>query len=153
MATATEHEFPLATENHFEDGGGANHGVDSEAGASGSSPGAVNLSEDAIIAIIVVVSVFAVLGIGMAVLFYVAKKREWKIRENIRKSARKVVIAMTPRRSEFPKELKDSMPKSKRGHRKLSDDVPPTPRLGPEDLEKGIPAEVRGKKTKKWGRT
>ncbi|KAL2755615.1 hypothetical protein ACRALDRAFT_2027327 [Sodiomyces alcalophilus JCM 7366] len=152
MATPTEHEFPLATEEFFPDGGDANHGIDSEAGASGSSPGAVNLSKDAIIAIIVVVSVVAVLGIGMAVLFYVAKKREWKIRENIRKSARKVVIAMTPRRTEFPREVKESMTKAKRRHGKFSEDMPPTPRRGSDDLEKGIPAETRAKKMKKWWR-
>lgn len=92
----------------------------------------------------------------MAVLFYVAKKREWKIRENLRKSARKVVTALTPRRTEFPKEVKESMSKGRRGHAKLSDEIPPTPRLRPEDLEKGIPVAIKSKgqakEGKKWGR-
>ncbi len=68
-------------------------------------------------------------------LFYLAKKREWKVRESIRRSARRVVTALTPRRSEFPRSLKDNRSDS-RGRVRL-DDVPPTPRL-PQDLEKGL---------------
>ncbi|KAM0281670.1 hypothetical protein ACHAQH_003401 [Verticillium albo-atrum] len=159
MATQTSHDFPLATETHYsgdgtgtaEDLGAADHGVDSEAGASGDSPGAINISEEALVAIIVVVSIIAALGIGMAVLFYVAKKREWKIRDNLRRSARKVVTALTPRRTEFPKEVKDSLGRGRRGRTKL-DDVPPTPRLRPEDLEKGMAIELQQKDKKKWGR-
>lgn len=77
--------------------------------------------------------------VATSVLFYVAKKREWKIRETIRRSARKVVTALTPRRTEFPKPVKESSSggPSRGGRRKLND-VPPTPRLKPEDLEKGI---------------
>ena len=55
------------------------------------------------------------------------------MRENLRRSARKVVTALTPRRSEFPRSLKDD-----HSH----DHIPPTPRLRPEDLEKGLRAEV-----------
>lgn len=62
MTTPNEDEFPLATENYFPDGGGPVHGVDSDAGASGSSSGGLNLSREAVIAISVVVSVVAVLG-------------------------------------------------------------------------------------------
>lgn len=75
--------------------------------------------------------------VSTAVLFYLAKKKEWKIRESIRRSARKVVTALTPRRSEFPKSVKESSGRSSRGRVRL-DDVPPTPRLRPEDLEKGL---------------
>jgi hypothetical protein len=41
---------------------------------------------------------------------------------------------LTPRRSEFPKSVKES------GGRSRLDDVPPTPRIRPEylDLEKGL---------------
>jgi hypothetical protein len=41
---------------------------------------------------------------------------------------------LTPRRSEFPKSVKQS------GRRSRLDDVPPTPRIRPEylDLEKGL---------------
>ena len=88
----------------------------------------------------------------MAVLFYFAKKREWKIRESIRKSARKVVTALTPRRTEFPKSVKESQSRSRshRGRTRM-DDVPPTPRLRPEDLEKGLKVEVK-RKEGGWGR-
>lgn len=74
-----------------------------------------------------------------------AKKREWKVRENLRKSARKVVTALTPRRAEFPRELKDGDPRSK-GRARL-DDVPPTPKL-PEDLEKGFSTKSKWEERK-----
>ncbi len=57
------------------------------------------------------------------------------MRETIRRSARKVVTALTPRRSEFPKSVKDSVGRG--GRMNKLDDVPPTPRIKPSDLEKG----------------
>ncbi|KAL7621942.1 hypothetical protein AAE478_007442 [Parahypoxylon ruwenzoriense] len=162
MATATSDPFPLATEGYENAGGGSGPGsissdgsIDDSAGASGNSPGVVQISHGAMIAIIVVVAVVCVLGISMAVLFYLAKKREWKVRESIRRSARKVVTALTPRRSEFPKSAKDSSGNSSRGRVRL-DDVPPTPRLRPEDIEKGLAMpSIRQSpdgRSKKWTR-
>jgi hypothetical protein len=152
-----------------------------EAGASGQDKGG-GISQGGMIAIIVVVVTVSVIGstllfhaVGVAkhpfhphrqtagtnhsqttvvsaVLFYVAKKREWKVRESIRRSAKKVVTALTPRRSEFPRELKDGGgPRSKR--RARLDDVPPTPRLRPEDLEKGMggAGSKRGMKKMRFG--
>ncbi|KAK6845814.1 hypothetical protein PG990_007732 [Apiospora arundinis] len=142
MATTTA-PFPLATESPatIYDGSSSSPGSGTAEGASGSSPGAVEISHGGMVAIIVVVSVVAVLGISMAILFYVAKKREWKIRETLRRSARKVVTALTPRRSEFPKSVKDPSGRTSRGRVRL-DDVPPTPRLRPEDIEKGYAKPV-----------
>ncbi|KAI1737435.1 hypothetical protein F4680DRAFT_214219 [Xylaria scruposa] len=155
MATNTA-DFPLATDDPYPGSSVPAGGVDSAAGAAGSSPGAVQLSHGALIAIIVVVAGVVVLGISTAVLFYLAKKREWKVRESIRRSARKVVTALTPRRSEFPRSVKESSGRSSRGRVRL-EDVPPTPKLRPEDVEKGLAkagfrqvSEARGKKwTKK----
>ncbi|KLU88643.1 hypothetical protein MAPG_07628 [Magnaporthiopsis poae ATCC 64411] len=129
MSATSTNAFPLATEASVPDDtlkGDA-------AGASGSAKGALEISQGGMIAIIVIVSVVAVLGIASSVLFYLAKKREWKVRETIRKSAKRVVTALTPRRSEFPKSARES-----RSGRVRLDDVPPTPRLRPEDLEKGL---------------
>lgn len=79
------------------------------------------------------------LPVTTGTLFFIAKKREWTMRETLRRSARKVKTALTPRRTEFPSSVKDPEARhSRRGHRKLSDDVPPTPRLRPEDVEKGL---------------
>lgn len=78
----------------------------------------------------------------MAVLFYLTKKKEWKLREKMRRSARKVVAALTPRRSEFPRSVKEGSGKGARGRMRL-DDVPPTPRLRPEDVEKGLAVDIR----------
>lgn len=88
--------------------------------------------------------------VAMAALFFIAKKREWTMKETLRRSARKVVTALTPRRTEFPSSVKESMGGSsrKRGAR-LPDDVPPTPRLRPEDLEKGMTlTEIKAQKKK-----
>ncbi|KAK6080625.1 hypothetical protein SCUP234_05171 [Seiridium cupressi] len=141
--TSTSTAFPLATEDPYTGGqddgaGSANSGgsIDDAAGAAGSTTGAVELSHGALVAIIVVVVIVAIGGIGSAVLFYLAKKKEWKVRESIRRSAKKVVTALTPRRSEFPRSVKESG-RTSRGRVRL-DDVPPTPRLRPEDLEKGL---------------
>lgn len=72
------------------------------------------------------------------VLFYVAKKREWTVKETLRRSARKIVTALTPRRSEFPRSVKESTGRG--GDRARLDDVPPTPRIKSQylDLEKGL---------------
>ncbi|KAI0477793.1 hypothetical protein GGR56DRAFT_674131 [Xylariaceae sp. FL0804] len=64
-------------------GYGSSSGVDNAAGGSGSSPGSVDISRGGIIAIIVVVVVVGVFGISMAVLFYLTKKKEWKLRERV----------------------------------------------------------------------
>jgi hypothetical protein len=123
-------DFPLTGDGGQDRGGGA---VDSDAGAAGPSTGGMVLSQGAMVAIIVVVVVVALFGTASSVLFFVAKKREWTMKETLRRSARKVVTALTPRRSEFPRSVKES------GGRSRLDDVPPTPRIRPEylDLEKG----------------
>ncbi|KAI2627028.1 hypothetical protein GGS26DRAFT_149651 [Hypomontagnella submonticulosa] len=157
MASTTSNSFPLATDEPYTEGDSgpgsisSSGSIDDSAGASGSSPGAVQISHGAIVAIIVVVAVVCVLGISTAILFYLAKKREWKVRESIRRSARKVVTALTPRRSEFPRSVKESS----RGRVRL-DDVPPTPKLRPEDVEKGL-AQANSRQSpegrgKKWMR-
>ncbi|KAL2018264.1 hypothetical protein VTK56DRAFT_1018 [Thermocarpiscus australiensis] len=139
MATSTAH-FPLvAREEPYAGADGAEASTDgSVEGASGTSASGIVLSQGALIAIVVVVVVVALFGITASVLFYVAKKREWTIKETLRRSARKVVTALTPRRTEFPKSVKEST--GRRGGRARLDDVPPTPRIKPEhlDLEKGL---------------
>lgn len=146
MAEPTGH-FPLATEASY-----SGEVVDdgSDAGAAGPSSSGLVLSREALIAIIVVVVVVALFGIGTSILFFVAKKREWTIKETLRRSAKKVVTALTPRRSEFPRSVKES---TGRGGRARLDDVPPTPRIKPEyvDLEKGPdkPKKKRGNFSRK----
>jgi len=156
---STSHHFPLATEQPYSNPDIGPPEDPNVAGASGSSSAnSVELSEGALIAIIVVVCVVGIFGIASAVLFYMAKQREWTVRETLRRSARKVVTALTPRRTEFPRSVKDvgggggagslsmsSSSSSSRGRRgvRIADEhdlVPPTPRLSPErllDLEKG----------------
>ncbi|OIW24919.1 hypothetical protein CONLIGDRAFT_75798 [Coniochaeta ligniaria NRRL 30616] len=152
MSATTTGSFPLSTESPYTGGqdgstGDANSGSGSAAdgnaaGASGTDTGGLQISHGAMVAIIVVVVVVALVGIASSVLFYLAKKREWKVRETIRKSTRKVVAALTPRRSEFPRSVKESTGGRSKGGRVRLDDVPPTPRLKPEDLEKGYGPRV-----------
>jgi hypothetical protein len=155
--------------------GGGDLGDQNAAGASGSDHESFNLSKGGMIAIIVVVVVVAVFGsmcpvshdtrdgyshanimtVASSVLFYLAKKRSWEVRATIRKSAKRVATALTPRRSEFPKGVRDPKRASSRGMSRM-DDVPPTPRLKREDIEKGVKmAEFEMSeppKNKKWGR-
>lgn len=86
-------------------------------------------------------------AVGTSILFYVSKKREWKIRDKVRRSARKVVTALTPRRSEFPKSVKEDGEMNVRGRRVR---LPLTPRIRLQqlDLEDGYgKKETRGKST------
>ena len=70
-------------------------------------------------------------------LWYLAKKRSWEIRKSIRKSARRVATALTPRRSTFPKDIQ-SKRRSTRGLTKINE-VPNTPRTRSTDVEKANP--------------
>jgi hypothetical protein len=90
--------------------------------------------------------------VSTAALFFIAKKREWTMRETLRKSARKVVTALTPRRTEFPSSVKDGPIPTHRNRTRIEDDVPPTPRIRPEDLEKGLAQAKAKRKEKKWTR-
>ncbi|KAL2890040.1 hypothetical protein HOO65_020582 [Ceratocystis lukuohia] len=124
-----------------------------EAGASGSSSSNGGISTGGMIAIIVFVVLATIIGVASSVIFFIAKKNEWKFRESMRKSARRVVNALTPRRSEFPKSVKTGKPPSSReqpSHNNF-DEIPPTPRLRPEDLEKGLHEVKIKRKMMKWG--
>ncbi|KAH6605734.1 hypothetical protein Trco_004887 [Trichoderma cornu-damae] len=138
--SATSAYFPLATDNSWQGQSGSITAPDgTDAGAAGdSSANSITLSTGALVAIIVVVVVVILIGISTASLFFIAKKREWTIKETIRRSTKRVATALTPRRSEFPRSVKGSMRSNRRGRTKLNEDVPPTPRIRHEDLEKGL---------------
>ncbi|KAK5443510.1 hypothetical protein LTS15_010655 [Exophiala xenobiotica] len=89
-------------------GGGAPGTGSQNVGAQGSDTGSVKLSVGATVAIAVVVSVVVLLGGTTAILFFLAKKRQWKIKEGLRRSASKVKSAVkavttpiTPKRMTF----------------------------------------------------
>jgi hypothetical protein len=163
----TQDAFPLASEV-YNDAPSTDSGT--EAGAAGdSSSNSVSISQGGMIAIIVVVVVVSLIGstccqklclvaypdfntVSTAALFFIAKRREWTMRETIRKSARKVVTALTPRRTEFPSSVKDGPIPTHRNRTRIDDDVPPTPRIRPEDLEKGLAQAKAKRKEKKWAR-
>ncbi|CAG8975690.1 hypothetical protein HYALB_00007894 [Hymenoscyphus albidus] len=134
---------------------GSNAGAgDSAAGAAGHDAGSITLSRGAIIAIIVIASVVCIFGIAMSVLWYFAKKRSWEVRATLRKSARKVASALTPRRTTFPKDVQTPR-RSTRGLTKI-EEVPNTPRNQNNDIEKGGKMAAfemsEPPKSSKWGR-
>ncbi|KAH9876685.1 hypothetical protein J1614_003817 [Plenodomus biglobosus] len=74
---------------------GYNGGTDnpqdpSDAGAAGSAKGAFSLSGGAMAAIIVVAVVVVVGGIASATLWWLAKKRQWDVRQSIRRASRRI---------------------------------------------------------------
>ncbi|KAJ4507330.1 hypothetical protein HRR78_004103 [Exophiala dermatitidis] len=126
-------------------GSGSDSQSSTNAGAAGPDTGAVNLSRGATVAIAVVVSIVVVLGI----LYFLAKKRHWKVKEGLRRSARRVGSAVksvttpiTPKRMHFPSQRRGQgqgfarYPLSGRpaGARHT--------RPGDDDLEKGTPAPI-----------
>ncbi|KAL4920827.1 hypothetical protein BDW62DRAFT_176306 [Aspergillus aurantiobrunneus] len=74
-----------------------------EAGASGTSGGG-GMSNGGMIALCVIVGVVVIIGFSSAALFYIAKKRQWAMREALRRSAKQVARAVkTPLTPRFPR--------------------------------------------------
>ncbi|CAL3962478.1 hypothetical protein PZA11_000373 [Diplocarpon coronariae] len=125
---------------------------DTDAGARGADRGSIAISRGGIIAIIVVAVFICVLGTVSAVFFYLAKKRSWRLRESIRRSARRVATALTPRRSTFPRDVRGS----NRGLTKIDEFPSPEP-SNTSDVEKANPklssfAIAEPPKQSKWAR-
>lgn len=100
--------------------GAESSGPDSNAGASGNDTGAITLSKGGIAAIIAVVVVVVVLGgqylcsstcrlrlqfltfstVISVVLYFVAKRRQWKVRESIRRASRRLTGRSGPTKSQ-----------------------------------------------------
>ncbi|ATY66571.1 hypothetical protein A9K55_000608 [Cordyceps militaris] len=150
--SATTGTFPTPTNHYTDAGDGGAPGVDAgtEAGAAGdSSKNSINLSTGGMIAIIVVVVVVVIIGVSTATLFFIAKKREWKVRETLRRSARKVAAALTPRRSQFPDSVKRSMQAPKPSRSQTASSRDGIVRSSIEDLEKGYQQKDNGKKSRR----
>ncbi|KAF2009583.1 hypothetical protein BU24DRAFT_380079 [Aaosphaeria arxii CBS 175.79] len=120
---------------------GYNGGVDnpqdpSEAGAEGASKGAFNISKGGLIAIIVVAVLVAVAGGASAVLFWLAKKRQWDVRQSLRRASRRLTG-----RGDVPKR-----PNRRTGVR-LDSPPPSKANRSPRDIEKGLPASSQQGRT------
>ena len=119
----------------------------SNAGASGSNSGFINMTNGARIAIIVVVVVVAVLGskptsvffivgvtdrcvVSSALFFFIAKKRQWEVRKTLRRSARRFTGSFRP--------SAQTTSRKGRGLSRVRDSPSPTYRQYPNDLEKGV---------------
>ncbi|KAF2735861.1 hypothetical protein EJ04DRAFT_401405, partial [Polyplosphaeria fusca] len=121
-------------------GPGYNGGEDnpqdpSDAGAEGSSKGAFALSKGGLIAIIVVAVIVAVGGTGSAVLFWLAKKRQWDVRQSLRRASRR----LTGRSDVATKR------QNRRTGMRLAS--PPASARRERDVEKGVPASGQKDRT------
>ncbi|EAW06618.1 uncharacterized protein ACLA_083130 [Aspergillus clavatus NRRL 1] len=78
--------------------------IQNEAGASGPESDSVGFSTKGMIALCTIVGVVVVIGLSSTALFFIAKKRQWEMRETMRRSARQVTQAIkTPLTPRFPK--------------------------------------------------
>ncbi|KAL4996725.1 hypothetical protein BDV10DRAFT_186818 [Aspergillus recurvatus] len=105
------------------------------AGAAGKSGGG-GMSTGGMIALCVIVGVVVIIGFSSAALFYIAKKRQWAMREAIRRSAKQVVRAVkTPLTPRFPRSQR---PLAADGNRDAANREAPKIKRArkPTDLEK-----------------
>ncbi|KAF1850210.1 uncharacterized protein K460DRAFT_372525 [Cucurbitaria berberidis CBS 394.84] len=128
---------------------GYNGGTDnpqdpSDAGAEGAQKGAFSLSKGALAAIIVVAVIVVIGGIGSATLFWLAKKRQWDVRQSIRRASRRLTGRATT-----------DVSKQNRNNRRTGirlNSPPPGKNAGSKpkqehDLEKGFPMSNKQPKT------
>ncbi|KAL5393952.1 hypothetical protein PMIN06_007609 [Paraphaeosphaeria minitans] len=78
------------TPNTGYNGGDDNPEDPSDAGAAGTQQGGFSLSKGGLAAIIVVISLVVILGVSSAVLFWLAKKRQWDVRQSLRRASRRL---------------------------------------------------------------
>ncbi|KAL4885271.1 hypothetical protein BJY04DRAFT_180515 [Aspergillus karnatakaensis] len=91
------------------------------AGAAGPSSGG-GMSSGGMIALCVIVGVVVIIGFSSAALFYVAKKRQWAMREALRRSAKSVVRAIkTPLTPRFPRSQRPVVGDSSRSRDRTRD--------------------------------
>ncbi|GAD97504.1 conserved hypothetical protein [Paecilomyces variotii No. 5] len=89
------------------------------AGASGTDDGSSGLSTTALAILITIVGVVVILGVTSAFLYLIAKRRQWRVREKIRRSARRVGEAIrTPLTPRFAKSARSPLPQSANRDRK-----------------------------------
>ncbi|CAK3997115.1 Hypothetical predicted protein [Lecanosticta acicola] len=82
-------------------GGGS--AVNSDAGASGGTAG-FTLSTGGLVAIIIVVVAGVIFGVTTTALFVIAKRRQWTMRQTMRRASRKVADGLkTPLTPRFPR--------------------------------------------------
>ncbi|KAL2866461.1 uncharacterized protein BJX67DRAFT_140694 [Aspergillus lucknowensis] len=105
-----------------------------EAGAAGPSSSG-GMSTGGMIALCVIVGVVVIIGFSSAGLFYLAKKRQWAMREKLRQSARQVVKAVkTPLTPKFPRSQRPQTRDRDRVHREAA--KVKTQKRQPTDVEK-----------------
>ncbi|KAJ4378001.1 hypothetical protein N0V83_000831 [Neocucurbitaria cava] len=139
LADDTQSELPPAGYN----GGTDNPQDPDDAGAAGTQKGAFSLSSGALAAIIVVAVIVVIGGIGSATLWWLAKKRQWDVRQSLRRASRRLTGRST-----------NDVSKQNRNNRRtgIRLNSPPPGRNANKprqdrDLEKGLPLSNKEAKT------
>ncbi|KAF7191230.1 hypothetical protein HII31_07253 [Pseudocercospora fuligena] len=86
QTTAT---YAQASDYGYSEGSSGNT-VDTDAGASGSQSGGFTLSRGGLIAICIIVAVVALFGIVTLSLFIIAKRRQWTMRQTLKRASRRL---------------------------------------------------------------
>ncbi|EME89382.1 uncharacterized protein MYCFIDRAFT_181527 [Pseudocercospora fijiensis CIRAD86] len=86
QTTAT---YAQASDYRYGEGSSGNT-VDTDAGASGSQSGGFTLSRGGLIAICIIVAIVALFGIVTLSLFIVAKRRQWTMRQTLKRASRRL---------------------------------------------------------------
>ncbi|PLB55300.1 hypothetical protein P170DRAFT_37576 [Aspergillus steynii IBT 23096] len=129
------------------------------AGAEGPSDDGVGVSSTGMIILCTIVGVVAVIGISSAALFFVAKRRQWAMRETLRRSARHVVDAVkTPLTPKFSRsQLRQPPSQSSLNPKRTATDQTIKNKRGDDDLEKNaVVTEIEASgnndsKPRTWG--
>ncbi|KAF2796925.1 hypothetical protein K505DRAFT_236687 [Melanomma pulvis-pyrius CBS 109.77] len=127
------------TPNTGYNGGEDNPQDPSDAGAAGASKGAFTLSKGGLAAIIVVAVLVAVGGTASAILFWLAKKRQWNVRQSIRRASRRLTgrSDVTNKRQNRRTGVRLNSPPPSKNAMSRQD----------KDVEKGVPANAQNGRT------
>ncbi|KAF2472611.1 uncharacterized protein BDR25DRAFT_178505, partial [Lindgomyces ingoldianus] len=125
------------TPNQGYNGGDDNPLDPNDAGAAGSAKGAFTLSKGGLAAIITVAVLVAVGGTISAILFWLAKKRQWDVRQSIRRASRRLTgrSDVSTKRQNRRTGVRLNSPPPARSQRPL------------RDVEKGLPDSSQKAKT------
>lgn len=80
---------------YYEPGQSGGGGIDTEEGASGSDAAAFRLSKGGLAAILIVVILVSLFGIASIILFIVAKRRQWTMRQTLTRASRRLTGRFT----------------------------------------------------------
>jgi len=117
-------------------------GIDTESGASGSDAAAFRLSKGGLAAILIIVILVSLFGIASIVLFIVAKRRQWTMRQTLTRASRRLTGRFT--RPQTPHTASAANRRSRRtGIRMGSPPRPGVKAVYPPGHKRGLVVDVK----------